>query len=320
MLPPMPAIFHGRGSELEKIVKQLRRDSARIAILGMGGMGKTSLAAAVLQDPAVVAKYPCRYFVPCHSTVTCTDLAASIASHVGLDKGPNIVAKLVRHLKSGPAALLMLDNFETPWEPADSRAEVEVLLAHLTNLKHLALVITMRGAERPGGVKWSHPFLPPLKPLDDWAAMQTFIDIADDSHENGAIQELLDFTGNLPLAVSLIASVAGHEGCDVTLARWKNESTRLLSDGYDKKSSLDISIMLSFSSARMTYGAQQLLSILSLLPDGLSDTDSQFQVPIPNVLASKAILLRTSLAYLGKNQRLTALVPIREHIRAIYPP
>ncbi|KAJ6499481.1 hypothetical protein DFH09DRAFT_1376034 [Mycena vulgaris] len=112
MLPPMPAIFHGRGSELEKIVEQLRRDSARIAILGMGGMGKTSLAAAVLQDPAVVAKYPCRYFVPCHSTVTCTDLAASIASHVGLDKGPNIVANLVRHLKSGPAALLVLDTLK----------------------------------------------------------------------------------------------------------------------------------------------------------------------------------------------------------------
>ncbi|KAJ6499483.1 hypothetical protein DFH09DRAFT_1445437 [Mycena vulgaris] len=157
-----------------------------------------------------------------------------------------------------------------------------------------------------------YPFLPPLKPLDDWAAMQTFIDIADDSHENGAIQKLLDFTGNLPLAVSLIASVAGHEGCDATLARWKNESTRLLSDGYDKKSSLDISIMLSFSSARMTYGAQQLLSILSLLPDGLSDMDlSQSQLPISNVLESKATLLRTSLAYLGKNQRLTALVPIR---------
>jgi hypothetical protein len=83
----------------------------------------------------------------------------------------------------------------------------------------------------------------------------------------------LELTGNLPLAVSLIASVAGAEGCDSALARWRFESTRMLSDGYDKRSSLDISIMLSFTSSRMTPGAQDLLSILSMLPDGFTDAD-----------------------------------------------
>jgi hypothetical protein len=70
------------------------------------------------------------------------------------------------------------------------------------------------------------------------------------------VQQLIDLTGNLPLAVSLIANVASYEGCDVALSRWKTESTRLLSDGYDKTSSLEISIMLSLSSARMNSGTK----------------------------------------------------------------
>jgi hypothetical protein len=95
----------------------------------------------------------------------------------------------------------------------------------------------------------------------------------------------------------------------------------VLSDGYDKKSSLDISIMLSFSSARMTPEAQDLASILSMLPDGLSDAELvQSNLPIENILTAKATLIRTSLAFISNKHRLYALVPIREHIRVTHPP
>jgi hypothetical protein len=179
----------------------------------------------------------------------------------------------------------------------------------------------MRGAERPAKVKWTRPFLAPLKPLTDEAAMQTFADIAEDSHDERSVKDLLQYTGNLPLAVNLIAGIASYEGCENTLNRWKAESTRLLSDGYDKRSSLDISIMLSFTSSRMTPEAQQLLSLLSILPDGLLDADLvQSLLPIQNILAAKATLIRTSLAYIGLDKRLKVLVPIREHVSSIYPP
>ncbi|KAJ7234277.1 hypothetical protein C8J57DRAFT_1249419 [Mycena rebaudengoi] len=43
--------------------------------------------------------------------------------------------------------------------------------------------------------------------------------------------------------------------------------------------------MLSYTSSRMTPGAQELLSILSLLPDGLADADLvQAKLPIPDIL------------------------------------
>jgi hypothetical protein len=159
----------------------------------------------------------------------------------------------------------------------------------------------------------------PLEPLSNVAARQTFIEVADHGHDDVSIRELLELTGNLPLAVSLIASVAGSEGCSQALSRWKLESTRMLSEGYDQRSSLDISIMLSYTSPRMTPGAQQLLRILAMLPDGLSNTDMvQAQLPIPDILTCKATLIQTALAFVG--QHLKVLVPIREYILRIHPP
>ncbi|KAJ7170239.1 hypothetical protein C8R43DRAFT_90464 [Mycena crocata] len=323
MLPGCPSIFHGRETELQQVVESLRNEHARVAILGPGGMGKTSLALATLHHDDVANKYPTRYFVPCHSALTCADLTSVIATHLGLEQGPNLSKKIYRQLNHSPPSLLVLDNFETPWENSTtSRGEVEEFLSLVADVPQLAILITMRGGERPGKIKWSRPFLKPLQPLANSAAWQTFVDIADEAEHNAAdIHQLLAVTDNLPLAVSLIANVAAYEGCPATLARWKEENTLLLSDGYDKRSSLDVSIMLSFSGPRMTPAAQDLLRILSLLPDGLSDADLvQSSLSIPNILACKATVIRTSLAYTDHDQRLKLLVPIREHIRNTLPP
>ncbi|KAJ7288822.1 P-loop containing nucleoside triphosphate hydrolase protein, partial [Mycena rebaudengoi] len=319
--PPCPQIFNGRESELQDVVNILIQDSAHIAILGVGGMGKTSLATAALHNPQVEAKYSHRYFVTCHSSRTCSELTATIADHIGLEKGSNMAKKVAHYFAHAPPSLLVLDNLETPWEALSSRSEVEEFLSVLTDAPHLGLMITLRGAEHPSKVKWTRPFLAPLQPLSNVAAWQTFIEVADDGHDDASIKELLELTGNLPLAVSLIASVASSEGCAKALSRWKLESTRMLSDGYDQRSSLDISIMLSYTSSWMTTGAQQLLSILSMLPDGLADADLvQAQLPILDILACKATLIQTALAFVDQDQHLKVLVPIREHILHTHPP
>ncbi|KAJ7206693.1 P-loop containing nucleoside triphosphate hydrolase protein, partial [Mycena rebaudengoi] len=320
-LPPSPQIFHGREAELQDVVDILVQDSAHIAILGTGGMGKTSIATAALHNQLVESKYSHRYFVPCHSSPTCTELVATIADHIGLEKGSNMAQKIAHHFAHAPPSLLILDNLKTPWESLSSRSEVEEFLSLLTDVPHLGLMITLRGAERPSKVKWTKPFLAPLKPLSNVAARQTFYAVADDGHDDVSVTELLELTGNLPLAVSLIASVADSEGCAKALSRWKSESTWMLSDGYDQRSSLDISIMLSYTSPRMTPGAQELLSILSMLPDGLADADLvQAQLPIIDILACKTTLIRTSLAFVDQDQNLKVLVPIRKHILHVYPP
>ncbi|KAJ7194270.1 hypothetical protein C8J57DRAFT_955095, partial [Mycena rebaudengoi] len=319
--PPCPQIFHGREAELRDVVNILIQDSARIAILGAGGMGKTSLAITALHNQQLEAKYLHRYFVPCHSSPTCTELATVIADHIGLEKGSNLPKRVAHYFSHAPPSLLVLDNLESCWESLASRSEVEEFLSLLTDVPHLGLMITLRGAERPSKVKWTRPFLAPLKPLSNVAAQQTFNAVADDGHDDASVTELLELTGNLPLAVSLIASIADSEGCAQALSRWKLESTRMLSDGYDQRSSLDISIMLSYTSSCMTPGAQELLSILSMLPDGLTDADLvQAKLPIFDILACKATLIRTSLAFVDQDLHLKVLVPIREHILHVHPP
>jgi DNA replication protein DnaC len=141
MLPPSPQIFYGRECELQKVVSILIQDSAHIAILGPGGMGKTSLATVALHDNAVVGKYPHRYFVPCHSTPTCLELVSAVADHVGVEKGVNLSEKVVHHFMHAPASLLVLDNLETPWEGSTSQSEVEEFLSLLTDVPHLGLMV-----------------------------------------------------------------------------------------------------------------------------------------------------------------------------------
>jgi hypothetical protein len=179
----------------------------------------------------------------------------------------------------------------------------------------------MRGAERPAKVRWTHPFLLPLQPLSDEAARQTFMDITDDVYATKDINQLLGFTDNMPLAVDLIAHLVDYEGLINVLARWETEKTSLLSVGYDRKSNLDTSISLSLSSPRITSDSKELLSLLSILPNGLSDAELvQSNLPIPNILSCKAALQATSLVYQDGNKRLLSLMPVREHIQQFLPP
>jgi DNA replication protein DnaC len=141
MLPPSPKIFYGRESELQEIVNILIQDSAHIAILGPGGIGKTSLATVALHENAVVEKYSHQYFVQCHSTPTCQELVSAVADHVGVEKGVNLSNKVVLHFMHAPASLLILDNLETPWEPSTSQPEVEEFLSLLTDVPHLGLMV-----------------------------------------------------------------------------------------------------------------------------------------------------------------------------------
>ncbi|KAJ7865798.1 P-loop containing nucleoside triphosphate hydrolase protein, partial [Mycena leptocephala] len=256
--------FYGRESELAQIMKILYQDSPRIAILGGGGMGKTTLARVLLHHPDICTKYKHRFFVSAESTTDSIELAALIGLHLGLEAQHDLTRPVVNYFSQKRSSLLILDNLETPWEPMQSRPGVEEFLSRLTDVPHLALIITMRSAERPAKVRWTHPFLLPLQPLTDHAAQQIFIDIADNSHNPEEMNQLLRFTDNMPLAVDLMAHLVDYEGFSNVLARWETEKTSLLSAGYDRKSNLDASIRLSLSSPRITSGSKKLLSLLSI--------------------------------------------------------
>ncbi|KAJ7719677.1 P-loop containing nucleoside triphosphate hydrolase protein, partial [Mycena metata] len=324
MLPAEPKIFHGRESELADILKHFEQSTPRIAILGAGGMGKTSLAQAALHHEEIVIKYQGnRLFVACDTAASKVELAGLIGAHLGIKPGKDLTQAVLHHLSEESPTFLILDNLETVWEPVHSRKEVEEFLSLLTDIATLALIITMRGAERPSEVQWTQPFLLPLAPLTQEAARKVFINIADDRHSMDEIDQVLHLTDNMPLAINLLAHAVDMEGCTAILLRWQREHTSVISEGYDRRSNLESSILLSLESPRITSTphSQELLSLLSILPDGLSDVElKKSNFPIQDILECKGALVRTALAYVDDHQRLKALVPIREYMAKFLPP
>jgi GTPase SAR1 family protein len=140
LLPGTPKIFHGRDSELSDVVVSLTTDSARVAILGPGGMGKTTLATAALHHPVIMQKYPIQHFMSCESTNTSFELVSMLGSHLGLENSRQLSQIIFQHFRQCGPCLLVLDNFETPWEPSHSRGKVEDFLSALTEVSNLALL------------------------------------------------------------------------------------------------------------------------------------------------------------------------------------
>jgi hypothetical protein len=105
-------------------------------------MGKTSLARAVLHHTDVTAKYgQHRIFVACDSATTKVELAALVGAHLGLKPGKDLTQAVVQQFFSSLPTLLILDNLESLWEPAESRHDIEEFLSLLTDVDHLALVV-----------------------------------------------------------------------------------------------------------------------------------------------------------------------------------
>ncbi|KAJ6623445.1 hypothetical protein B0H10DRAFT_792399 [Mycena sp. CBHHK59/15] len=320
VLPRVPRNIFGREKVIDTAVAALvAPEPGRVAILGSAGIGKTSVASMVLFDPRVVECFgDYRYFISCDAARGKDDLLTSIAGPLGI-QGDRLQKKILDRLgDSEHRSIIVLDNFESPWEAPDaSKKDVENLLAALSALDNLALVITMRGSERPAGVRWSRPFLPQLGPLDVASARQAFLALSDCLEDDLWIDPLLSAVDCVPLAVALMANLAETDSTESLLLRWREEQSSLLHRTPDRRSSLDISIGISLNSPRMKAvpEALELLSLISLLPDGVEN--NKLGLIFPNITKSRralSALWQTSLAYNDGNNRTRVLSPIRAHM------
>ncbi|KAJ7738125.1 hypothetical protein B0H16DRAFT_1694899 [Mycena metata] len=223
------------------------------------------------------------------------ELAGLIGTHLGMKPGKDLTQAVLWHFTDAPPSLLILDNLETQWELVESRKEIEEFLSLLMDITSLALLV-----KNPAQKKQQITM-----------------------HSMEEVDQVLHLTDNMPLAISLLAHLVDMEDCSTILAHWEGKKTSLISEGSDRQFNLELSISLSFSSPRITSmpHSQDLLALLSILPDGLSDVEfRQSKFPINDILGCKTALLRTALAYTDDHKHLKALVPVREYMGRCSPP
>lgn len=325
-IPSKPQLYFGRVSETQAVVDAVTvHATGRVTILGGPGMGKTTLALLALHHPSVAKRFgKRRFFVACDAAEGKPSCLATIAEALGvLATDPKSMQLEITETLGAEPSIIVLDNFESAWEPHGQRTDAERVLQCLDAVPNLSLICTLRGTERPHGVQWTRPFIPPLAPLSDAAARQTFASIADTPESDPCVAQLLDFLDNVPLAIVLMANLAQSESTQALLTRWASLRTSMLSraEGRHRLTSLDVSINLSVQSPRMQVfpAAQALLSAISLLPHGAVVSDLLSWAPKSSAQAIAA-LLRSSLATRGADQRIFVLAPIRSFMISHYPP
>jgi hypothetical protein len=326
----------GRDHEIETLVDAvLKHDYSdgvnaltRIAILGPGGIGKTSLALSVLHDARVQTKYgDARVFVSCEAASSPDRLVNELAVAFQIkieDVTDLLLDAILRYLALNPC-ILVLDNFETSWDPPEYRSDVELMLSEITAISQVVVLITLRGSQRPAGVEWSN-LMPPLQPVDLISASSIFRTVSQKLDHHAV--NLIKAVDCVPLAVTLLANLAAVDGetTEALWARWAEESTAMVEGGQDRLSSLEASVRLSLSSPRINKDPDALsfLRVLACLPDGMSSwVLHACERGLPSVVRVKkavSTLRQNSLIFGDSDHRIRVLSPIRLYVCAHHPP
>jgi tetratricopeptide (TPR) repeat protein len=253
-----------------------------------------------------------RYFIRCDGVKSRLELVAALALACGLTPSPNIEPAVLVELAKAPT-ILAIDNAETPWE-ADTPA-VEEFLALLADIPGLALIASVRGAQRPIGVSW-HESLEPTR-LKLPAAREAFLAIAGKKFQTDPrLDDLMQAMDGVPLAITLLAYQAeGEPSLEPLWQRWQHERTAMLqrAEGQNRLTNIELSYEISLTGRRMTEAAHRLLCLLALLPDGLAYRD--LSVAMPDQAEAAASVLRKAGLGFDEAERLRLLKPLRDYIK-----
>jgi len=305
-MPSKPAIFYGRDELVEKTSKLLSSEAAlHMCILGPGGMGKTSLALAIIESPLVKAKFQeeHRVWVPCVEATSASLFLQVLYTSLRVQRQTDsIMSDILYELKSSNEPyLLLLDNFETPWNTTNEsdQKRVEETLHKLNQLGHISILITMRGLQPPTiDVDW-HPEKIPATDKDACRRICQRINPAWNLDPD--IDDLVDAVGCMPFAVTLMASRGRKSGwsAGALLDEWRQQGTDMWSPDGSLGSGMNKSISLSVDSdfVKRDSNALYLLATLSMLPAGTTRKNLIYWVP-KEKLTSGAITTLSEAALL----------------------
>lgn len=322
---PRPTLhFMGRDEEVAALAGLLIAPTNPTAVLVQGGpgMGKTELTKAVAHHAQVVARFAeRRWFVPLETATTAAEMRHAIIRALGCD--PKQGFQAVLDSLRGKQSLLILDNLETPWEPADQQDQTKATLADLSAVPGVVLLASFRGFEFVDGPLWrDHP----VEPLPTSTAAKLFASRAGEwVLDDPGLDDFISALGGIPLAIDLVARRAhGRDSLALLWQEWTRigvEFAKRPGAKPGRLTSLPHSIELSLAPLRSPDGdhpALRLFALLGVLPSGLGGEDAEA------LLGDDTFVATERLCHLGivveRGNRVNLLPPIREYAAVKHPP
>ena len=314
-LPPPPRTCFGRNELIEEMVG-FAENLEPAALVGAGGIGKTSIALAVLHHSRIEDRFGNnRRFIRCDQfPASRTHFLARLSKVIGAGiENPEDLAQL-RPFLSSREMLIVIDNAESVLDPQGTDArEIYSMVDELCRSRTICLLITSRITTVP-----THCERPVIPTLLMEAARDIFYSIHGDGGRSGTIDGLLQRLDFHALSITLLATTASHNmwDHDELAKEWGTHRDKMLQTDYSNES-LAATIELSLSSPTFrTLGpkARKLLGVVAFFPQGVDKKNLDWLFPkVPNRknIFDKFCLL--SLAY-PSNGYITMLAPIRDYL------
>ncbi|KAG2126922.1 hypothetical protein DEU56DRAFT_534411 [Suillus clintonianus] len=329
--PSRPAMMYGRDDLVAELTNLVVNDE-HIALIGPGGMGKSSLAKAILNEPLVTEKFADRRFFVTYdgldpSAITFQTFMTRFAGALGIELSSADPVRQISTFLRFASALVVLDNAETFEEASASSALVDIppAIAEIAGIPGVILILTSRSRRNAPNVLWTTKDIPPL---DLNSAQAVFFRIYRRASRSDAGVEVKDLLKELdfhPLSINLLANTAQQNDWSpaTLLKRWNNRHSAVLDPGKGKLQSLSDTMQLSLSSPSIQDlgdDGRRALAIIAFLPQGLNDDLASDLLPsLQQVDAICDVLCMQSLVY-RQDKFIKMLAPIRHYMRDSLPP